>query len=100
MRQLSKMTDTVSKAIVGWERIREVLETERQVHNLRGARTAPHLKGQIEFEHVSFGYEKARPVLKDINLRIELRQVEALVSPTGARKMTTTRLIPRFYYPH
>src|SRR5205085_1680289 len=100
MRQLSKMTDTVSKAIVGWERIREVLETERQVHNLRGARTAPHFKGQIEFEHVSFGYEKARPVLKDINLRIEPGQVAALVGPTGAGKTTIISLIPRFYDPH
>ena len=100
MRQLSKMTDTVSKAIVGWERIREVLETDRQVHNLRGARRAPRFRGQIEFEHVSFGYDKDRPVLTDINLKIEPGQVAALVGPTGAGKTTIVSLIPRFYDPH
>src|SRR5205085_4293311 len=100
MRQLSKMTDTVSKAIVGWERIREVLETDRQVHNLRGARRAPRLRGQIEFEHVSFGYDKDRPVLTDINLKIEPGQVAALVGPTGVGKTTIVSLIPRFYDPH
>jgi len=100
MRQLSKMTDTVSKAIVGWERIREVLETDRQVHNLRGARRAPRFRGQIEFEHVSFGYDKDRPVLTDINLKIEPGQVAALVGPTGVGKTTIVSLIPRFYDPH
>src|ERR1043165_2986890 len=99
MRQLAKMTDTVSKAVVGWERIREVLETDRQVHNLRGARTAPRFRGRIEFEHVSFGYDKERPVLQDINLKIEPGQVAALVGPTGAGKTTIVSLIPRFYDP-
>jgi subfamily B ATP-binding cassette protein MsbA len=99
MRQLAKMTDTVSKAVVGWERIREVLETDRQVHNLRGARTAPRFRGRIEFEHVSFGYDKERPVLQDISLKIEPGQVAALVGPTGAGKTTIVSLIPRFYDP-
>jgi subfamily B ATP-binding cassette protein MsbA len=99
MRQLSKMTDTVSKAIVGFERIREVLETEQLVRNLRGARNAPQLKGQIEFEHVSFGYEQDRLVLTDISLQIEPGQVAALVGPTGAGKTTIVSLIPRFYDP-
>jgi ATP-binding cassette, subfamily B, bacterial len=97
MRQLAKMTDTVSKAVVGFERIREVLETERQVRNLPGARTAPRFKGLIEFEHVKFGYDAERPVLQDIDLKIEPGQVAALVGPTGAGKTTIISLIPRFY---
>ena len=56
MRDLSKMTDTVSKAGVGFERIREVLETEGGVRDRRHARQAPGFKGAIEFDHVSFGY--------------------------------------------
>src|SRR5205085_1674833 len=84
MRQLSKMTDTVSKAVVGFERIREVLETDLLVRNLPGARRAPRFKGQIEFEHVSFGYEEDRLILKDISLKIAPGQVAALVGPTGA----------------
>ena len=99
MRELSKMTDTISKAIVGFERIREVLETDMLVRNLPGARPAPRFKGRIEFENVSFGYDKDRTVLKEINLRIEPGQVAALVGPTGAGKTTIVSLIPRFYDP-
>src|SRR5450756_96670 len=49
MRDLSKMTDTVSKATVGYERIQEVLEIESRVRDVRGARQAPKFKGKIEF---------------------------------------------------
>jgi subfamily B ATP-binding cassette protein MsbA len=93
------MTDTVSKAFVGFERIREVLETDLLVRNLPGARRAPRFRGQIEFEHVSFGYEPERLILKDINLKIAPGQVAALVGPTGAGKTTIVSLIPRFYDP-
>src|SRR5678815_4247682 len=56
MRDLSKMTDTLSKAGVGYERIRAVIETEDTVRNLPGAKKAPAFKGAIEFEHVYFAY--------------------------------------------
>src|SRR5436305_14324928 len=56
MRELSKMTDTISKASVGWERMREVLENEMQVRDMQGAVVAPRFKGKIEFDHVSFAY--------------------------------------------
>src|SRR5204862_258300 len=79
MRELSKMTDTISKASVGWERIREVLENEMQVRDLRGARRAPTLKGQIEFQHVSFSYDQGSSVLSDPNLKIKPGQLAALV---------------------
>jgi subfamily B ATP-binding cassette protein MsbA len=99
MRELSKMTDTISKADVGWERIREVLENEMQVRDVRGARRAPHFRGKIEFDHVSFSYDRNSPVLDDLNLRIEPGQVAALVGPTGAGKTTIASLLPRFYEP-
>lgn len=99
MRELSKMTDTISKADVGFERIREVLETEMQVRDLPGARTAPRFRGEIEFERVSFGYENDRQVLKDLSLKIEPGEVAALVGPTGVGKTTIISLIPRFYDP-
>ncbi len=99
MRELSKMTDTVSKAAVGWEHIQEVLQTESRVRDLPRARRAPRFKGQIEFDHVSFSYEPEHPVLKDISLRMEPGQVAALVGPTGTGKTTIISLIPRFYDP-
>jgi len=97
MRDLSKMTDTISKAAVGWERIREVLETETQVRNTRGARPAPRFKGKIEFDRVSFSYDEGRQVLDDVSLRIEPGQLAALVGPTGGGKTTIVSLLPRFY---
>src|SRR5258706_10853366 len=97
MRELSKMTDTISKAQVGWERIREVLENEMQVRDLPGAKPAPLFKGKIEFDHVGFAYDGSRPVLHDLSLEIEPGQLAALVGPTGAGKTTIVSLLPRFY---
>jgi subfamily B ATP-binding cassette protein MsbA len=97
MRELSKMTDTISKASVGWERIREVLENETQVRDMRGARRAPKFKGQIEFKDVSFAYDQGPPVLAGLNLKIEPGQLIALVGPTGVGKTTIVSLLPRFY---
>jgi ATP-binding cassette subfamily B protein len=99
MQELSKMTDAYSKAVVGYERIREVLDTESEVKDLPGARRAPYFKGNIEFDHVSFSYSPDAPILKDINLKIEAGQVAALVGPTGAGKTSIVGLIPRFYDP-
>ena len=97
MRELSKMTDSISKASVGWERIREVLENETQVRDLPGARRAPRFKGNIEFDRVSFSYNAAEPVLTDVSLEIKAGQLAALVGPTGAGKTTIASLLPRFY---
>src|SRR5881397_1727015 len=97
MRELSKMTDTISKADVGWERIREVLENEMQVRDVRGAKPAPRFKGKIEFDHVQFSYDSNQPVIRDLSLKIEPGQLAALVGPTGAGKTTIVSLLPRFY---
>ncbi|HUE02170.1 MAG TPA: ABC transporter ATP-binding protein [Bryobacteraceae bacterium] len=99
MQELSKMTDAWSKAVVGAERIREVLETNGDVQDLPGARKAPRFKGRIEFENVYFSYQEGSPILKNVSLRIEPGHVAALVGPTGAGKTTIISLIPRFYDP-
>jgi ATP-binding cassette subfamily B protein len=99
MRDLSKMTDTVSKAGVGFERIREVLETEAGVRDLPHARRAAAFKGRIEFKDVSFGYSPDQPILKDVSFAIEPGQIAAFVGPTGGGKTTIINLIARFYDP-
>ncbi|PYY20341.1 MAG: ABC transporter ATP-binding protein [Acidobacteria bacterium] len=99
MQELSKMTDSYSKAVVGYERIQEILETEREVKDLPKAKPAPRFKGKIEFDHVSFAYSPESPILEDLNLTIERGQVAAFVGPTGAGKTTIISLIPRFYDP-
>jgi len=99
MRDLSKMTDTMSKAQVGYERIHAVIETEDKIRNLPGAKKAPPFKGKIEFEHVSFSYLDRYATLSDLNLTVEAGQLAALVGPTGAGKTTIASLVGRFYDP-
>ena len=99
MQELSKMTDTYSKAAVGYERILEVLETDKEVKDSRRAIRAPRFRGRIEFEHVSFSYVPGTPILEDVSFTIEPGQLAALVGPTGAGKTSVISLIARFYDP-
>lgn len=99
IRDLSKLSDTYSRAIVGWDRLKEFLGIELQVQDLPGARSAPPVKGAIELEHVTFAYEPGPPALDDVCLTIEPGQRVALVGPTGSGKSTLISLIARFYDP-
>src|SRR5215469_13291350 len=99
MQDFAKMTDSYSKAVVGYERIREIFETDAKVQDLPDARRAPHFRGEIEFDHVTFGYVPERQVLKDLNFKIAPGQMVALVGPTGAGKTTIANMIGRFYDP-
>lgn len=99
MRELSKMTDTFSKAAVGFERIQEVLETEGQVRDRPGARRAQRFQGEIAFDHVSFSYSEDQPVLQDVSFSIQPKQIAAFVGPTGTGKTTIISLVARFYDP-
>jgi subfamily B ATP-binding cassette protein MsbA len=99
MQQLSKTTDSYSKAAVGFERIEEILELDGEVKDLPGARKAPRFKGKVEFQGVQFSYQPDRPVLRGVSFQIQPGQVAALVGPTGSGKTTIISLIPRFYDP-
>ncbi len=99
MQDLSKMTDAYSKAAIGYERILAILDMDGEVKDQPGARKVTRLKGQIEFDHVTFGYDPANPILEDVNFRIEAGQLAAFVGPTGAGKTTIISLMSRFYDP-
>jgi len=99
MQDLSKMTDAYSKAAVGYERIREILDMDGEVKDLPRARKVSQLRGEIEFDRVTFGYDPKSPILEDVSFRIEPGQVAAFVGPTGAGKTTIISLISRFYDP-
>ena len=99
MQELSKMTDTYSKAAVGYERIEEILETKNEIKDARRALRAPRFKGNVEFDHVSFSYTPDTPILRDVSFSIKAGQVAALVGPTGTGKSSIVSLIPRFYDP-
>jgi subfamily B ATP-binding cassette protein MsbA len=97
MKDLSKTADTWSKAAVGFERIAEILNIERQVRDYPSARPAPRLKGAITFSHVQFGYAPNQTVLRDVTLAVQPGQRAALVGLTGCGKSTLIGLIPRLY---
>jgi ATP-binding cassette, subfamily B, bacterial len=99
MQDFAKMTDAYSKAAVGYERIREVLETKPGVEDQQDAQAVPHIQGKVELENVNFSYAPGEPVLTDINFKIEAGQMTALVGPTGAGKSTIASLIARLYDP-
>jgi subfamily B ATP-binding cassette protein MsbA len=98
IKDLSKMSNTLSKAAVSYERIQEVIGTESAIRDLPGARVAPAFKGLIEFDRVAFGYNEAL-ILKDVSLRIEPGQVAAIVGPSGMGKSTFASLVARFFEP-
>jgi len=97
IKDLSKTSDSFSKAAVAFERIAEILSVERQVTDLPGARAASRFKGRIEFDRVMFGYGPAETVLSEASLIVKPNQRAALVGPTGAGKSTLIALIPRLY---
>jgi ATP-binding cassette, subfamily B, bacterial len=99
MQELSKMTDSYSKAAVAYERIREVMDRDGDVKDMPGAREVTAMKGAIEFDHVNFAYDPNAPIIEDMSFRIEAGQLAAFVGPTGAGKTTIISLIPRFYDP-
>jgi subfamily B ATP-binding cassette protein MsbA len=97
MKDLSKMSDTLSMAAVSVERVGELLSVDTEVRERPDAKRAPRFKGRIEFSHVAFGYQPDGLVLEDIDFVVEAGQRAALVGHTGAGKSTLIGLIPRLY---
>lgn len=79
------------------DRVFEVLDTRPDIEDSPNAKPLPHMRGEIEFRNVSFGYRPDHLVLKNINLHIRPGEVVALVGPSGAGKSTLVNLIARFY---
>jgi ATP-binding cassette, subfamily B, bacterial len=99
MRELTKLTNVVSKAGIAFERIQEVMSVESRVADMPAACPAPTFKGSIDFDHVSFSYGADIQILKDVSFHIEPGQIAAIVGPSGTGKTTIASLIPRFFDP-
>lgn len=97
MQELSKMTDAYSKAAVAYERIQELLQTKSEIRDAPRAKRLARVRGEIQFDNVTFGYRGDTPVLKNVSFTIEPGQLVALIGPSGAGKTTLISLIARFY---
>jgi ATP-binding cassette subfamily B protein/subfamily B ATP-binding cassette protein MsbA len=86
-------------ATAGARRCFEVLDRQDDVVDSPDAIAISETKGAIEFRGVSFGYAHDRPVLHNVDVRIDPNQIMALVGGTGAGKSTLLSLVPRFYDP-
>ncbi|MGB4150102.1 MAG: ABC transporter ATP-binding protein [Limnochordia bacterium] len=95
--QLSNLFNMIQAAIAGAERVFEVLDQEPEPEDAPDAKAPDRIDGEVQFEDVSFAYEKERPVLHGISLEAKPGQVIALVGPTGAGKTTIINLLTRFY---
>jgi ABC-type multidrug transport system fused ATPase/permease subunit len=96
---VAQLIENAQQAFAGAERVIEILDTPQPVMDAENAVAIEHVKGQLEFEHVSFSYADNVPVLEDISFKVEPGQMIAFVGATGVGKTTLTQLISRFYDP-
>lgn len=97
VRRLTEMFATFQRAMVGIERVYELLDENPSVQNAPGAVAAAPFESVIEFRDLSFSYDGSTPVLKNVNLRAHFGETIALVGPTGAGKSTIIKLLTRMY---
>ncbi|MCR5256458.1 MAG: ABC transporter ATP-binding protein/permease [Acetatifactor sp.] len=96
---LSSFYNQLITNIAAAERVFEVLDTASEITDKEGAIDLPPIRGEVEFENVSFAYSDAPNVnvLEDVSFHINPGETIALVGPTGAGKTTIVSLISRFY---
>lgn len=99
LQRVSRITERMIRATAAGERVLAVLRTRSLVTEKADAVQAGRLRGNIEFDNLSFSYGSRTPVLHEINLRIPAGERVAIVGPTGVGKSTLVSLLSRFYDP-
>lgn len=97
LRQIANIYNSIQAALAGAERVFDVIDTAPEAPDAPDAAGLVNLRGDVAFEHISFGYLPDRPVIKDFTLTARAGQTIALVGPTGAGKTTIINLLNRFY---
>ncbi|MBO39554.1 MAG: hypothetical protein CMM75_10320 [Rhodospirillaceae bacterium] len=97
IRSLTQQFTQLQRAMASGARIFDLLDVEPDLKDAENAKQMPKIVGSINYENVSFAYEESKPVLHNINLKINPGETIALVGRTGAGKTTMAALISRFY---
>ena len=97
LRMLGMWIGQSQRATASGERIFQILDEPEEIADRPDAAPLPAGGGRIVFESVSFGYDRERPVLQEVQLEIEPDQNVAVIGHTGSGKTTLTALVPRFY---
>lgn len=97
INELSMQVNTIFSALAGAERVFLVMDSKAEEEDPEDAVEMKDVKGEVIMEHVTFGYNPDKTILKDINLYAHAGQKVAFVGSTGAGKTTITNLLNRFY---
>ena len=97
MEKIMAVMEIYPKGIAGFRSYTELLAIEPDIADRADAIDVERLRGDIRFEHVTFGYSPDRPILKHIDLEVRAGETVAFVGPSGAGKTTIASLLPRFY---
>jgi len=94
---LTRMLQHVTSALTAAERVFDIIDTEPEIKDSPNATAMPAMKGSIEFDDVSFGYNAFDPVIKEMSIKIEANEMIGLVGRSGAGKSTFINLLCRLY---
>lgn len=97
--RLTILAEVYQRGMAGFHRFEEIMHTEPSIQDVPSPLPIQQLKGDIAFEHMSFGYDSNRLILKDLNFKIQEGKTVAFVGETGAGKSTLVSLLLRFYEP-
>ena len=99
IREAANLLSDLQSSVAAAERVLDLLDEPPEPEDVPGAAAPENLKGEVVFDHVTFGYAPAQPVLQDFSARIPAGSMVAVVGPTGAGKTTLVSLLLRFYAP-
>lgn len=97
IQQIAQVTNMLQSMAAAAERVFEFLEEEEEDQIVENPVSAENIKGNVEFDHVSFGYQKDQTIIHDFSTQVQEGKKIAIVGPTGAGKTTLVKLLMRFY---
>ncbi|HEN3278640.1 TPA: ABC transporter ATP-binding protein [Yersinia enterocolitica] len=95
--KITSVLESYPKGIAGFKRFTQLIDTLPDIVDQPNARPVGHLRGDICYQDVSFGYSPQRKIFTHLNLQIRAGETVAFVGPSGAGKTTLCSLLPRFY---